>query len=140
MIGIRPCNDAKEWSDSVCQSIYESVDYCSNLFVKFAGKGSLSNDNLKCNAYDVLFVDKQLKKNLNQFAVTKKLAEIDPRTIDFVEANIDWDSCDEANCSAGEFHFENIENLEDWDFQYTPDQMKKSVGIQMSSKFLLLFQ
>lgn len=92
MVGIRPSNESGEWSDDVCGRIYRILADSKMLLVRPTEKHSVTNDIIKCNAYNAVYVDKELQRNINQFVVHEELADFDPQTKHFVDLSVDWNT------------------------------------------------
>lgn len=92
MSGIRPSNKSAEWTDEACGEIYEVLKKCKDLFVRSTGNVSVTNDIIKCNSYDAIYVDKFLELNVNQLVAKKEFADFDSATKHLIERTVDWNS------------------------------------------------
>lgn len=62
------------------------------MFLRPFGEHSISKDEIECNSYNAVFVEKEHKANINQLIVKNELAEFDPETIHFTNIFVDWNS------------------------------------------------
>lgn len=92
MVGIRPSNESEEWTDDACAEIYRILADSNVLHVRPTGKHSVTKDIVKCNAYNAVYIDKELQRNINQFVVDAQLADLDPEAKHFVDQIVDWDT------------------------------------------------
>lgn len=91
MIGIRPSNGSETFSEQSCDEIYEILSDC-RLYVRSTGPQSVTDDIVKSNSYDAVFIDERNEQNMNQLIVEKKLADFDSATKHFIDLDVDYDS------------------------------------------------
>lgn len=106
MIGIRPTDASSVWSEDACSGIYNILNNSKELFVRAFGKHSITSDNIKCNSYEVVYVDKTHQSKINELIVQKELADFHPETEHFINLSVDWNSL---------LTVSSEEEEEDWD-------------------------
>lgn len=84
MVGIR----SNEFDDA-CWEIYQTLVNFNSLFVRCTGSHSVSNDLIKCNAYDAVFIDKNDEQIINDLVVMNGFADYDPETKHLIDVKVE---------------------------------------------------
>lgn len=155
MVGIRPANESEKWSDEACREIYEIVSHCEQLFVLSTGIRSVTDDTVKCNAYDVIYLEPWTRRNINQLVESKGIAALDPESKHLIDFIVDWnlltnssatdaydtdswdsDDVNEDIYDAGTYLSKNLEFInqdsdgsdKEFDIQFDDDQIRELVS------------